>query len=664
MVEYMTLMNASKPEIPLTVLVVEDEVLLAMELESRLTRLGYQVVSIVDTGEKAIQHAEIYQPGLILMDIRLKGQMDGIEAADVIRRRMDIPIVYLASHSDAGTLSLAPDTVPFGYVLKPHEERELFIAMEVARQRHALEKRLRENEKRYIATLSSIGDGVAATDAEGRITFMNAIAEDLTGWKLEEVQGESIERVFAPIDEDGGNTLENPVRRALHERQILQLTGHALLNSREQEPIPIDHSAAPIITDSDEVIGAVVAFRDVSQRLQAEDALRIAKDELHRAQRLESLGRLSGGVAHDFNNLLTVINGYCSLLLDDNQLDAKSQDLVKRISSAGESAAKLTNQLLAFGRGQLLKAERIDLNEIVREMHSLLLRVIGENIQIELNLDPVIGQVIADPAQVEQIIINLVTNARDAMEDGGRVVLETSKVYLTKEDARSRKEIKPGRYVRLAVTDFGMGFDETVRDRLFEPFFSTKEKGRGTGLGLATVYGIVKQSGGYIYASSIPGEGATFEVFLPSALKRSAEKPAVISVSFPLKGGSETILLVEDEESVRAFSATLLRRLGYRVVEALHGEDALQIASDLDDEIHLLMTDVVMPGMGGREVAEQLKISRPGLRVLYLSGYTSDQTLRHGIFEGEVAFLQKPFTVATLANKVRDTLEAENVLMS
>ncbi|NUQ28832.1 MAG: response regulator [Acidobacteriaceae bacterium] len=464
--------------LPLNVLVVEDEALIAMELRARLSRLGHRVVGVADTGREAIELARLEKPQLVLMDIHLKGDMSGIEAASAINKDGEVPIIYLTAHSDAATVSRAKQTSPFGYLLKPLDERELLIAIEVATQRSRLEQRLRDGERRYAATLASIGDGVVATDVNGMVTFLNPVAEELTGWTLAEASGVPVEQVLTFIDDVANTALENPLQRALRDGETRHLKGETSLLTRNRQLIPIDDSSAPIRDDDGHIVGAVLAFRDARQRRLSENALRIATDQLNRSQRLESLGRLAGGIAHDFNNLLTIINGYSQLLLTEHPLDATQRELVGAILDAGDRAAKLTQQLLAFGKGQLIRAERFRLNDVLSQTHNLLRRIIGEDIRIDLVLSEKVSEIFADPTQVEQVVMNLATNARDAMPLGGILRLESRLTRISAAAARLSPGLKPGTYAQLIVSDTGIGFSEDVQRYIFEPFFTTKSSGR------------------------------------------------------------------------------------------------------------------------------------------------------------------------------------------
>jgi two-component system cell cycle sensor histidine kinase/response regulator CckA len=398
---------------------------------------------------------------------------------------------------------------------------------------------------------------------------------------------------------------------------------------------------------------------DISLRVAAEDALRASNEQLMQSQRLESVGRLAGGVAHDFNNLLTAIIGYSDLSLRKLKADEPTHQYIGEVKKAASRAAALTRQLLAFSRKQVLQPKTMNLNEIVSEMGEMLRRLIGEDVEFVARLAPQLGSVHADPSQIEQVVINLVVNARDAMARGGKLTVTTENVHLDEQYAARHVGAQPGDYVMLAVSDTGTGMDAATQARIFEPFFTTKEKSKGTGLGLSTVYGIVKQSGGGIWVYSEVGAGTTFKVYLPRVAGATEDVPAgVVASSGALPRGRETVLLVEDEETVRGAAREILESCGYRVLEAACAEDAMKLSQDFEGEIEALVTDVVMPRMGGRELAKRLARLRPRMRVLYVSGYTDGSIVRHGILEADVAFLQKPFTPGALGRKLREVLEA------
>src|SRR5438477_2075544 len=371
---------------------------------------------------------------------------------------------------------------------------------------------------------------------------------------------------------------------------------------------------------------------------------------------MEAVGRLAGGVAHDFNNLLTVITSYSDLLLEELGAGDPKREDVTQIRKASESAAALTRQLLAFSRQQVLQPQVLDLNETVTATEKLLERLIGEDVQLATTLAPDLGMAIVDPGQLEQIILNLAVNARDAMPRGGRLTIETANVEMDEAYVHNHPPARAGRYVMLAVSDTGMGMDAKTQAHIFEPFFTTKEFGKGTGLGLATVYGIVKQSGGFIWVYSEPGHGTTFKLYFPWAGDAAERRAAADEAAGPPRG-TETVLVAEDAASVRSVMRQVLERYGYTILEAPDGETALQLAAKHHGPIHLLLTDVVMPGVSGRQLADQLTRLRPEIKVLYASGYSDDAILQHGILEPGIAYLQKPFTRVALARKVREVLD-------
>jgi len=398
------------------------------------------------------------------------------------------------------------------------------------------------------------------------------------------------------------------------------------------------------------------AARYAVERKQAERALRESEAQLRQSQKMEGIGQLAGGIAHDFNNLLTVINSYSDMLLGEIGFDNPFvRNGLDQIKEAGHRAASLTRQLLAFTRQQVLEPKILDLNESVSTMAKLLRRLIGEDIALVLCPHPALGRVKVDPGQVEQIIMNLAVNARDAMPGGGQLTIETMNVELDNVDARQQISVAPGSYVMLGVSDTGCGMDADTKTRMFEPFFTTKGSGKGTGLGLATVHGIVKQSGGSIGVSSDLGKGTTFNIYLPR-IEGAAERLDPISVPNATFRGSETILLVEDEEMVRALAQAILERNGYTVLAAKNVHEALWVAQEGSTAIHLLLTDTIMPGMNGPELAQQVLAIRPATKVLYMSGYTDKAFTSTAALEPGFTFLQKPFTPQTLGQKVREIL--------
>ena len=381
-----------------------------------------------------------------------------------------------------------------------------------------------------------------------------------------------------------------------------------------------------------------------------------AHEQLRTSQKLEAIGSLAGGIAHDFNNLLSVILSYTGFALDAAQKGDPQWEDLSEVKSAGERAATLVRQLLAFSRKQMLEPIALDLNQVTAELEKMLRRVLGEDIDFVQKLSPDLGLTFADPSQIEQVLMNLVVNARDAMPEGGKLTVETANAELDDEYAASHEGVESGPYVMLAVTDTGCGMDEGTRARIFEPFFTTKDKGKGTGLGLSTVYGIVRQSGGDIHVYSEPGQGTTFKIYLPRKMSPAVVEPKVSMAPTRLTG-DETILVVEDEEAVMNLAKRILGAAGYTVLTAASGGEALATCARHSGEIHLVLTDVVMPGMSGRVFAERLAKARPGVKVLYMSGYTDKAIAHHGTLDPGTKFIGKPFNSTDLTRKVREVLD-------
>ena len=419
----------------------------------------------------------------------------------------------------------------------------------------------------------------------------------------------------------------------------------------------IGHQIAPALERAELLERLEARVEERTAALKAEIAERESlQKQLVQAQKMEAIGRLAGGVAHDFNNLLTIITGYSSLLLNELPSGGPSRGHLEEVKKAADRAATLTRQLLAFGRRQVLAPEVLNLNKIVANMDNMLRRLIGEDIDLVTKLEPALSRTKVDPSQVEQVIMNLVVNSRDAMPEGGKLTIETANAELDANYVRRHAMAAPGRFVMLAVSDAGCGMDAETQSHIFEPFFTTKETGKGTGLGLATVYGIVKQIGGEIWVYSEPGRGTTFKIYFPQVeeAERAVQPPKVASAS---QQGSETILVVEDEEAVRSLVQRVLESNGYAVLTASNAEEAAQMCDRQERTINLLLTDVVMPGMSGRKLARHLGFSRQGMKVLYMSGYSDNAIVHQGVLDPGTAFLQKPFTPDSILRKVREVLD-------
>jgi len=514
------------------------------------------------------------------------------------------------------------------------------VAMAIERKR--TEEQLHESERKYRLLFETNPEPMFVYDFETlRIMAVNEAAITRYGYSESEFLALTI-RDIRSVEEQA--RLEQELARRTDEGAVRTDVRHRAKDGRLFE---VDLVARPL-----EFAGRrarLVLARDVT-------AQRHLEHQLRQSQKMEAVGQLAGGIAHDFNNLLTAILGSTQLLLHATPPgDARRED-VEEIRNAGLRAAELTRQLLAFSRRQVLAPKVLELNAVVANMDKMLRRLIGDDVELATALHAEAGAVNADPGQLEQVLLNLVVNARDAMPGGGRVLIETTRMTLRDELVERRHRLPPGDYVCLAVADSGLGMDEATQAHLFEPFFTTKEVGKGTGLGLATVYGIVKQSGGYIWVYSEPGRGTTVKVYLPR-VRGAAEPPLPAPELPPLRGGKETVLLVEDAAPVRTLARRSLEARGYRVLDAADGPSALELSARHAGEIDVLVTDVVMPGMSGRELAERLAPTRPRMKVLYTSGYTDDAMVRQGVLNAGVAFLQKPFVPDTLARKVRDVLD-------
>ena len=528
-------------------------------------------------------------------------------------------------------------------------DREIlkFVSQQLAAtiEHKRYEEALRRSEARSRSLILSAAFGICRCTLGGRFLDVNPALINMLGHGSVEdlLKLDARREVFVnPQDLD---------RLAEDYRRTGSLNGVELQWKRKDGRVIIVRlsGCAATISDEPEEVLELIA-EDITDRRQLEEQLR-------QAQKMDAVGRLAGGVAHDFNNLLMVINGYTEVLLEQLEQGSAMHHKVQSIQQAADRAATLTRQLLAFSRKQLLELKVVDVNIVIGDMERLLRPLIGENIELVTRLSPETGHTRADAGQLEQVIMNLVVNAKDAMPEGGKLTVESSDVTV-RHSFREHRFIQPGRYAVISVTDTGHGMDKETQSRIFEPFFTTKEKGKGTGLGLSTVYGIVKQSSGYVFAQSELGAGTTFYVYLPR-VEDSAEELSPAQSQQSEAGGCETVLLVEDEESVRELVRLTLAARGYKVLEAENGECGLRVSESFKENIDILITDVVMPGIGGRELAKKLLALRPGISVLYLSGYTEDAVITQGAPGPSTAFLQKPFTLQNLAKKVREVLRSK-----
>ena len=517
--------------------------------------------------------------------------------------------------------------------------------LELVSTRERSRQTIERNESRYERLVQNINDAIIMDDLEGRLVFANRRFREWFGVREGQLGNVAAADFVAPE--------WRPLLDDLHRRCV---SGEATSDHVEYEGVRADGSRIWIealvttVEDHGNIVGTQSALRDVTERKRLEA-------QFLQAQKMESVGRLAGGIAHDFNNLLTVINGYSELLVTSLSGQDAERVQAEQILRAGNQAAALTLQLLAFSRKQVSKPRPLDLNRVVAEAHNLLRRIVREDIEVVSVLSPELGLVMADAGLIHQVLMNLAVNARDSMPQGGRLTIETSNVEVDESLAAEHPEVRPGAYARLSVGDTGTGMSDEVKRQIFEPFFTTKEPGKGTGLGLSTVYGIVRQSGGGIWVKSEPGRGSVFHVYLQRIKGmmplEEAESPRLAAL-----WGSETILLVEDQDMVRDLAGDILERYGYRVLRARSGPDAIALVQRYPENIHLLLTDVILPQMNGRALADALQNARPGLRVLYTSGYTDEIVGKSGVLERAVAYLHKPYSPESLVASVRKALGA------
>jgi len=923
-----------------TVLIVEDEAIVMADLAGKLKQLGYEVVGTAATGEEAIELGVRLLPNVVLMDIWLKGPMDGIEATEVLQSRIDVPVIYLTAHSDAATLDRAKITQPFGYILKPFEERELATTIEMALYKHQSDRQIREHREWLKVTLTSIGDAVIACDTEGRVTFLNPVAESLMGWTTEEAVGLAIQDVFRIINEQTGQPLEEPVSRVLREGRAVALANHAALVTRDGRTIPIEDSAAPILDAMGQVIGAVLVFHEVTEKRRAQETLReseqryrllfdrnpdgvfaldtegrfvlaneacasitgyaveellqmtfsqlcapndlaktvkhfqrclhepqyqqletalirndgqridlwvagdtlvqngkvagvyctakniterkqtekriqtilqrfytvlssvytglllvsdegriefanqafcnlfqlddspeelvgltspemLAKistaylspddavarirkiigqdqpiageevamsngrmflrdfipihvdgrsygrlwhhtditernemekelrksrdelefrvqertaelqkaydtlqaeteqrrrleEQLLQSQKMEAVGTLAGGIAHDFNNILAAILGNAELALDDIDKQNPARQNISQILKATHRARDLVNEILTFSRKSGKEHKPIRLTPLVKETFKLLRASLPTTIKMEMHAAATDDVVLANPSQFQQVLMNLGTNAAQAMSDGGQMEITVLDARFDSVHTIPDPDMRPGDYVELAVRDTGCGMDDEVQKRIFEPFFTTKAMGSGTGLGLSVVYGIVKSCQGAIRVISKPGEGSTFKVFLPKA-EGGAEALAAAKTNLPR--GTERILFIDDEEALRVMAEGMLSRLGYKVTTEEDPRSALRLLQDNPETFDLIIADHTMPGMTGLSLIKEILKIKPQMPAILYTGYNNSVDEKRAKTAGVREFLMKPLTRQELAEAVRRALD-------
>jgi two-component system cell cycle sensor histidine kinase/response regulator CckA len=596
----------------------------------RETGAGYLKLEHVDRLDKALSRLSAEHFDVVLLDLSLPDEQGLTTLLRTHAHAPKVPIVILTGLDDEAVAVRAVRAGAQDYLVKGRVDGDLLVrSMRYATERWRAVEALERREEHYRSLIEHSLDLISILNVDGTIRYVSPSHERVLGYPSDDLVGQNVFGFVHPDDvagvkesftrQDGAASLECRFRHKDGSWRMLESFGRNL-------------SHVPGVS------GLVVNSRDVTDRKRLEE-------QLHHSQRLEAVGRLAGGVAHDFNNLLMIITGYSQMLLDGMHAGDPARAELEQVVKAAERATDLTRQLLAFSRRQVVRPVILNLNLLVHDMDRMLRRVIGEDIQLNASFAPDLKTVRADPGQLEQVVLNIAVNARDAMPNGGKLTLETANLLVTDELTRAHPAQKLGHYATLSMRDTGFGMDAGVLSRLFEPFFTTKEN--GTGLGLSTSYGIIKQSGGDIWVDSKPGQGTTFRIYLPVAEEPAEPVEAPRETAVP--GGAETILLVEDEDGVRRVVETMLTRHGYNVLSSPSCGDAMALAERYAGPIHLLITDIVMPGMSGRTMAESLIAQRPETKVLYVSGYG-------GPIESETTtgFLQKPFTTEELARKIRD----------
>ena len=524
-----------------------------------------------------------------------------------------------------------------------HNEGDYHVGLSESKQ---AEEALQKREAKLRTIFERVAVGIGLVDLEGRLMESNPALQEILGYSEKELQN----RVFTEFTHPDDLTADTNLYKELLEGKRDHHQTEKRFIRKDGEIVWSLQNVSLVRASGGEPLFMIFMVEDITERKRLEN-------HFLQSQKMETVGRLAGGISHDFNNILTVIKGYSQLLLSELNEDHPLRENLEEIKKATERAEDLTRQLLAFSRRQVMEMKVIGLNHLIKNLEKMLRRVIGEDIELTTVLTDDLGRIKTDPAQIEQVILNLAVNARDAMPSGGKLTLETTNVELDKDYAHTHISVAPGRYVMLSVSDTGCGMTPEVKERIFEPFFTTKGQGKGTGLGLSTVYGIVKQSGGNIWVYSEPGEGTTFKIYIPRVEEEIDALPSQEEI-LDLPKGNETVLLVEDDPSVWNLADRFLRGQGYKVLGATNGNEAIQIAQEhLKEKIHLLLTDMVMPQMGGKELVGRFKSLHPEIKVLFISGYTDSAITHHGLSEPDTALLQKPFLLTSLAIKVREVLD-------
>lgn len=619
--------------------------LLIRECDDRLN------IDRVHTVEEAMAQIEQLAYDLLLCDYQA-GNNQALHLLQEMRKRSSgVPVIFLSEHINQAAVNSAVEATCIRAHKANLSEPSLSRAIGSAIAIYCKERQRRKGEdtlRKFGRAVEQTADLIVITDHNGSMEYVNTAFETTTGYSREQAIGQNLQILRS---EQQSFQLYQDMWQTVLTGNVFR--GVMVSRKKNGDTFTVEKTVTPLRDDDGKITHFVSCDRDITERCGLEA-------KLQQAQKMDAIGRLAGGVAHDFNNLLMVISAYAELMQDALSPEHPLRHNVQEIMAASRRAADLTRQLLAFGRKQVQALQLLDPNLVIADICRMLPRLIGEDIDLEFHPGLNLGQVRADPVQIEQIMMNLAANARDAMPNGGKLTVETACVRADDVYVNRHSIVPPGDYVLLSVTDTGQGIASQHMAHIFEPFYTTKAEGKGTGLGLATVYGIVKQSGGFVWVYSEPGLGTTFKIYLPRlAAKRPKLSSARPAEQAPLPRGHETVLLVEDEMAVRNSEHEFLLMNGYKVLEASDGEQALAVAGDFAGPIQLMITDVVMPRMGGAKLAQELASQRPGMRVLFVSGYAEKTVLRHGAIDVTTRFLQKPFSLKALAHKIRYVLEQD-----
>lgn len=629
------------------ILIVEDEGIIARDLQYSIKNFGWLCTGVARSGREALNMASAIKPDVVLMDIKLEGEMDGIQTASKMQFFLDAPIIYLTAFTNNEILNRAKTTLPYGYLVKPVEERHLQVTVEMALYKSTLDRNLKEKEKWLSLILENLDEGVVAADIKGRVQFINRAAENHTGWRREEAVNMPIDHVLTMVNETTGHPVNVPFVKTMLDEETIPIGESSLLKARQATPITVDGKCVPVWDDQNNITGAMLVFHDISVQKQLEGRLK-------QARKMEAIGALAGGIAHDFNNILSVILGYTDLAMADKHPSERYRHYIEHVHNASLRARDLVKQILSFSRQTDKVIDPVQIGLVVKEELKMIQSSLPSNITINSDIKDLDSYVQIDPTHLHQVFMNLCTNALHAMEnEGGILGVTLKKKEVTTDKSDEETGLKAGSYVVLSVSDSGSGIDESDLPRIFEPFFTTKGHEVGTGIGLAIVRGMIENYGGAILVDSIRGKGSTFHVYFPLC-----ETPGDLSKSSqsPTPRGSERLLFVDDESAFVELGEELLQQLGYQVDGYSNPMNALE-QFKIDSNYDIAVLDLIMSPMNGVDLTRELRKYRPNLPVVMCTGFSGkmDRSLMEKA--GIRHILMKPLVVKEIAIALRDALE-------